>query len=255
MGEGGGRPPAPRRIRPRPLRGGRPLLPLAVRAPLQLRADVGPPRGLDLLGPVRRGDPLRRDGLRAREARPRRRGHRLLRGGSQGDGPLLDVGAARRARPRRQPGPPAEGAPTSACASRTCSASAATRRARRRSSASSARRPSTGTRPRRRLSSSSRPAPRASGSRARSASPWRPATTTGRRPPGPRGGGRGRPHPRARGGGAGRGRHRLSRQRRLPRGLEPGLDRLEPRVPRGRRRPATTCSGRRWSCSTCTTGT
>ena len=32
--------------------------------PLQLRADVGPPRGLDLLGPLRGGDPLRRDGLR-----------------------------------------------------------------------------------------------------------------------------------------------------------------------------------------------
>ncbi len=48
---------------------------------------------------------------------------------------------------------------------------------------------------------------------------------------------------------------RLARQRRRPRRLEPGLDRLEPRVPRRRRARATTCSGTRWSCSTCTTGT
>ena len=48
---------------------------------------------------------------------------------------------------------------------------------------------------------------------------------------------------------------RLARQRRLPRRLEPGVDRLEPRLPRGRASRATTCSGRRWSCSTCTTGT
>ena len=64
MGQGGGRPAAARRGGAGPLRGGRPLLPLALRAPLQLRADVGPPRGLDLLGPLRRRDPLRRDGLR-----------------------------------------------------------------------------------------------------------------------------------------------------------------------------------------------
>ena len=51
------------------------------------------------------------------------------------------------------------------------------------------------------------------------------------------------------------GRRRVARQRRRPRGLEPGLDRLEPRVPRGRQARRLRAVGRRWSSSTCTTGT
>ena len=116
-------------------------------------------------------------------ARPRGRRHRLLRGRPQGDGSLLDVGAARRARPRGPPVAPAGGRGATACASRTCSASAATRRARRRCSGSSGRRPSTVIPRRRRRSSSSRPAPPASASRARSASPSPRASTTGGRRP------------------------------------------------------------------------
>src|SRR5512147_662092 len=69
------------------LREPRPLLPLALRPALQLRADVGPSWRLDLLGSLRGGHPLRRGRLRARLSRPRGRGRRLLRRGPQGDGP------------------------------------------------------------------------------------------------------------------------------------------------------------------------
>ena len=119
----------------------------------------------------------------------------------------------------------------------------------------SARRPSTGTRPRPRRSSSSRPAPRASGSRARSASPWRRATTTGRRP-------RASTWSRARAASP-----RAAWPRRWPppapplsttssstwTGTRPRSTRTACAARTGR--PATTCSGRRWSSSTCTTGT
>ena len=257
MGQAGGRPPAARRGGARPLRGGRPLLPLALRAPLQLRADVGPPRRLDLLGPLRRGHPLRRDGLRPREARPRGRRHRLLRRRPQGDGPLRDVGAARRARPRRR-------------ARRCCPADAARAPAPR----GPARLPPQPDRPRRRSSASF-------GAKALDGHPT-PATpfvrlSTGASgvgvassiglalaardyygddgPARPRRRGRGRPHPGPRGRGARRGRHRLARQRRLSTstGTRPRSTRTASAARTASR--ATTCSGRRWSSSTCTTGT
>ncbi len=234
MGQAGGRPPAARRGGPRPLRGGRPLLPVALRAPLQLRADVGPSRRLDLLGPLRRGDPLRRDGLRAREARPRGGRHRLLRGRSQGDGPLLDVGASRRARPRRQPvsaarrpGPsPAPRGPARLPPQpdhRDASLPQPRREGPRRApDPGDAVRQALDRRLRRRRRELDRPRPR------------RARVLRGEGPPRPRGRGRGRPHPGPGGRGARRRRHRLSRQPRRPRGLEPGLDRLQPRLP-GRR--------------------
>ena len=183
---------------------------------------------------LRRRDPLRRDGLRAREARPRRRRHRLLRGGSQGDGPLLDVGAARRARPRRQPGPPAAGrgrAPAPRGPARLPpqpdERDAALPEVRREGPR---RAPDPGDTLRQALD-------RRLGRRGRELDRPRPGgarVLRGEGPARPRGRGRGRPHPGPRGRGARRRRRRLSRQRRLPRGLEPGLDRLEPRVPRGR---------------------
>ena len=67
-GDAAGRPADPGRARP--LRGLRPPLPLALRPPLQLRADVGPPRRLDLLRARRRRRPLRRARLRARRPGP-----------------------------------------------------------------------------------------------------------------------------------------------------------------------------------------
>ena len=58
--------------RARPLRDLRPHLPLALRAALQLRADLRSPRRVDLLGPLRRRHPLRRARLRPRRPGPRR---------------------------------------------------------------------------------------------------------------------------------------------------------------------------------------
>ena len=55
------------------------------------------------------------------------------------------------------------------------------------------------------------------------------------RPAGARRRGRGRPDPGPRRRGAGRGGHRPPRQRRPPRRLEPGVHRLQPRLPRRRR--------------------
>ena len=256
MGQAGGRSPAARRGGPRPLRGGRPRLPVALRPPLQLRPDVGPPRRLDLLGPLRRGDPVRRDGLRARQARPRR-------------------------------------TPTSSPTRRATRRWASTRCGRCATSSPASATPAllpadAGTSLRledllgfRRNPTTATPLFRSLGAKALDGHPT-PATpfvklSTGASgvgvassiglavaareyygtegAPRPHRRGRGRPDPRARGGGPGRRRRGVARQPRGPRGLEPGLDRLEPRVPRGRHSRATTCSGRRWSCSTCTTGT
>ena len=144
----------------------------------------------------------------------------------------------------------------SSCGSRTCSASAATRPPRRRSSRSSGAKaldghPTPAT-PFVRLSTGASGV----GVAARSASRSARATTTATDAPRVHiveGEGGLTPGPRRRG--ARRRRHRLARQRRPPRRLEPGLDRLEPRLPRRRRARATTCSGLRWSCSTSTTGT
>ena len=119
------------------LRAARPRLPLALRDALQLRADVGPSGRLDLVGPLRAGAALRHDGLRPRRARPRGRRRHLLRRRPQGARPLRACGrcatrSSRIAAPRLLP---AERARTSS-ASRTCSASAATRPTPRRSSGS-----------------------------------------------------------------------------------------------------------------------
>ena len=216
----------------------------------------GPSRRVDLVGPLRRGDPLRRPRLRPRRSRPRRRRPDLVRRRPQGHGPLRDVGPARRDRRRRRR--PSCCRPTSAgaCASRTCSASAATRSPRRRSSSSSAPRRSTGTRRRRRRSSSSRPAPPASASPARSASPSGRATTGAPTRP--------RVHIVEGEGGLTPGRVAEAlaaagtaspRQRRPAPRLEPGLDRQRPCLPRRRHAGRLRAVGPARSSSTCTTGT
>ena len=135
--------PHPRAVRRPPLaaeelaalRGVRPLLPLAVRAALQLRADVGAPRRLDLVGPLRRRAALRRarttssphPSARTPTSSPTPPGHKA-------HGPLRDVGAARRDRARRAARRCCRRTRSSGCGSRTCSASAATRSRRRRCS-------------------------------------------------------------------------------------------------------------------------
>ena len=153
--------------------------------------------------------------------------------------------------------PAARRRPRSACASRTCSASAATRSPTRRSSAQFGAQaldghPTPAT-PFVRLSTGASGVGVASSiGLAFGARDYYGADAPARA----HRRGRGRPHARPRGRGAGRGRHRLARQRaRAPR-LEPGLD-------RHRTASAATASDARrlravgpaWSCSTCTTGT
>ena len=217
-----------------PLRGDGPLLPLALRAALQLRADVGTPGRVDLLGPLRGGPAVRRHGLRARPAGPRRRRSDLVRGRPQGDGPLLDVGAARRARARREPFPAARGRAGAAAPRgparlppqpdlRHSPLQEVRGEAPRRP-------PDAGRAVRQALDRRIRGGPRQlDRPRPRGARVLRR-----RRAARPRGGRRGRPHAGPRRGGARGGGHSLARQRRLPRRLEPGVDRLEPRLPRGR---------------------
>ena len=196
-------------------------------------------------------------GLRARAARPGGRRHRLLRRRPQGDGPLRDLGAARRDRARRA---------TRRCSPPTMKRAPAPRGPPRlppqpdhRDAAlreAPGRRRSTATRRRRRRSCGSRPAPRASGSRARSASPSAARDDYGADAPArPHRRGRGRPHagPRRRGAGRGRRPPRSTTSSSTWTGTRPRSTRTACAATATRR--ATTCSGPRWSSSTCTTGT
>ena len=129
VGQARGRALAARGGRARPLRGVRSLLPLALRAPLQLRADCPAiPGGSISSGRFVAGLLFDAHGLRPREPRPRGRRPHLLRGRTQGDGPLRDVGAAQRGRARRRTRACCPTDESTSSGSRTCSASAATRR-------------------------------------------------------------------------------------------------------------------------------
>ena len=219
---------------PRPLRDLRPHLPRALRAPLQLRADVGPPRRVDLVGAFHDRDPLRVRRLRRRRPRPRGRRHRLVRGRPQGDGPLRPVGPARRGDPRRASRAPAgrrEAAPAPRGPARlppqpdhldAALHRAARQGARRAPDAGDAVREALDRRLRRRRGQLDRPGLRGGRLLRRG------------RPPRAHLRGRGRPHARPRGRGARRGRHGLAGQRDPAPRLEPGLDRLRPRLPRRR---------------------
>ena len=251
-------PAAARRRRPRPLRGLRPLLPLAVRAPLQLRADVGPPgrarspraassRALlfDAMDYDARASPTARTPTSS-PTRPATRRWASTRCGRCATSSRASASPALLPADAKRP----------RCASRTCSASAATRSTRDAAlPRSSARRPSTGTRRRRRRSSGSRPAPRASASRARSASPSARATTTATNAP--------RVHVVEGEGGLTPGRVAEALAAAGTASLDNVVFHVDwnqasidsNRVCREATSPATTCSGRRWSSSTSTTGT
>ena len=77
-------------------------LPRALRAAVQLRADLGASGRLDLGGALLGGAALRRSRLRPGRPRARRRRRALVCGRAQGHGPLRPVGAARRDRPHRR---------------------------------------------------------------------------------------------------------------------------------------------------------
>ena len=225
------------------IRAPRPGLSLALRPALQLRADLGPSRRLDLLGALRGGLLFDAPGLRFLRSGPRRRRHHFLRRRPQGPRALCHVGAAQR-------DGCASAAPSScratsggSCGSRTCSVSAATR-----STATPLftklqvkaldGHPTPAT-PfvrlcHRRLRRGRGHLHRARVRRAGSLRRGRAAGAHHR--------GRGRPDAGPRGGGPRRRRDRLARQRRPARRLEPGLHRLD-RVCREGTSRATTSSG------------
>jgi hypothetical protein len=201
-------------------------------AAVQLRPDLGAPGRLDLVGPLRRGAALRRDGLRPGPAGSRGRGHHLVRGRAQGDGPVHDVGAAQRDR--------AAGGARAAAAGRaaaTASGGLAGLPAKPRdahASGRSARCQGAGRTPdacdavRAAGDGRQRRGRRlVSGPGAGGAGHVRRSGTAG-----PRRRGRRRPDAGARRRGHGCGGVGLDRQRRDARGLEPGLDRLGARLPR-----------------------
>ena len=231
--DGGGRGSA-RERGPRPLRDLRPHLPRAVRAPLQLRAHVGPPRRLDLVGALHGRGPLRERRLRHRRPRPCRRRHRLLRRRPQGHGPLRPVGPARRGDARRASRAPAgrrEAAPAPRGPARLPSQPDHLDAALHGVARQGARRaPDAGDAVREALDRRLR---RGRGELARSGLRGGRLLRRGR-PPRTHLRGRGRPHARPRGRSARRGRHGLARQRHPAPRLEPGLDRLRPRLPRRR---------------------
>ena len=207
-----------------------------MRPALQLRADLGPPRRLHLVGALRGRASCSTRSTTTSPTRPRRRRHRLVRGRPQGDGPLRDVGPARRDR-ARSAAPRAAAAPTTR------------RRLRLEDLLGFRRNPTTAT-----------PLFRRFGAKALDGHPT-PATPFVRLSTGASGvglassiglafgardyygadcparahrRGRGRAHAGPRGRGAGGGRHGLARQRRRAPRLEPGLDRQRQRLPRGR---------------------
>ena len=209
-------------------------LPLAVRGALQLRPDLGAPRRLGVLGPLRRRPPLRRARLRRQPPRPRGRRSRLLRRRAQGARTLRAVGAARRGAAHRgagaAPGRP-EAAPEARGPARLPPQPGQPHAAVREARGQGARRaPDSGDAVRHALDRRFRRGPvLVARARLGREGLLRDAGAAGahRR-------GRGRAHARSRRRGAGRGRHRVARQRRAARGLEPGLHRLGPGLPRRR---------------------
>ena len=224
---------------------------------LQLRRPRRAPGRLDLLGAGRRGGALRRDRLRPRRPGPRgRRPHLPTRPATR---PWACTRCGRCATSWRRIGAPRRCCPrtwSSACASRTSSASAATPSPPRRCSGGSAPRPSTATRRRRLRSCGSPPAPPASASPARSGWPSAPRDRYGADAP--------RVHIVEGEGGLTPGRVAEAlaaagtaspRQRRSC--TSTGTRRRSTPTASAARASAraTTCSGTRGSCSTCTTGT
>ena len=196
--------------RARRLRDARPALPLAVRAPVQLRAHVRPSRRVDLVGSLH-GRPVRRPRLRSGRPRPRRRRRAELCRWAQGHGSLRPVGVTRRDRPRSPRPRCCRPRSAGACASKTCSAFVAT--------PPPARRCSLPARPRPRRPPNAGDALRAPGDRRLRRRPGeldrpgdrgpRPIRRT--LPARPHLRGRGRPHAGPRSRGSRRSRHRLSR--------------------------------------------